>query len=332
VKLDQNEVSSGCPQSIRDAIQGALQEMDFNRYPALHPGDLQEALGKLNHWPADGILIGNGSNDLLLTLALSILEKGRKALVPTPSFSSFSTVSRLAGAEVIEVLPEGDLSHPVEHYLDGIDEFRPAVVFLCSPNNPTGTSMSLEDIEKVVRRFPGFLVVDEAYFEFAGSSARPLLPDYPNLLLLRTFSKAAGLAGLRVGYMLAHPEIAAEIGKAQMPYAVNQFSRTAALAVCRHYDSIRTRAREIADRRDSLFERLSKIDGIQPYPSAANFILFGCAAGARPVFEGLLSRGVLVRDLSSHPLLPTALRVTVGSAEENQRFLSAMQETLEVTR
>jgi histidinol-phosphate aminotransferase len=305
--------------------------MDFNRYPALHPSDLQEALGKLNHWPAEGVLIGNGSNDLLLTLSLSILEKGRKALVPTPSFSSFGTVSRLTGAEVIEVLPEGDLTHSSGRYLDVIDEFGPAVVFLCSPNNPTGATMSPEDIEKVVRRCPGFLIVDEAYFEFAGSSARPILSDYPNLLLLRTFSKAAGLAGLRVGYMLAHPEIAAEIGKAQMPYAVNRFSRAAALAVCRHYDSIQTRAREIAERRDSLFERLKEMDGIRPYPSAANFILFDCAAGARPVFEGLLSRGVLVRDLSSHSLLPTSLRVTVGSAEENQRFLSALRETLEVT-
>jgi histidinol-phosphate/aromatic aminotransferase/cobyric acid decarboxylase-like protein len=184
-------------------------------------------------------------------------------------------------------------------------------------------------VERVAERCPGMLLVDEAYFEFGGSVSRELLPRFRHLVICRTFSKAMGLAALRIGYMLAHPEVAAELAKAQLPFSLNSFSRAAALVVCRHYDLVRARAETIVKERDALFEKLRALRGIRPYPSKANFILFRSDAGSEAVFAGLLKRSVLVRDVSGYPKLSGCLRVTVGTAEENERFVSALGETLE---
>jgi histidinol-phosphate aminotransferase len=329
VKLDQNESAYPLPDSFRHVLEDALRNLEPNRYPALVPVELQEALGSLHDWPAEGVVIGNGSNELLLMLALATLEEGRTVVLPTPSFSSFAYVSRLMAAAITEVPPAKDLVHRADSFIGAIGRVIPSLVFLCSPNNPTGAEMKLSEIERVARVSPGLLVIDEAYLEFSQQSAREILAEYPRTVLLRTFSKAAGLAGLRIGYILAHPEVASEIRKTQLPYAVNQFSRIAALEICRQYSMVRARANEIIEARERLYRELCDLRGIRPYPSSANFVLFDCAAGAHPVFEGLLSRGVLVRDLSSHPHLPHSLRVTVGLPEENARFLAALTETVE---
>ncbi len=329
LKLDQNENNYGPPETVCREIEKAFAELSYQRYPNLRPIELEEALGEMNDWPSEGVLIGNGSNDLILSLGLATLDKGKVMMAPTPSFSTYTFAGRLLGAEIVEVAPDDSLKHKADDFVSAMVESRPSLTFLCSPNNPTGSVMSDEEIEAVARSATGLLGVDEAYVEFSGSSAREILSRYPNMVLLRTFSKAAGLASLRLGYLLAHPELAAEIKKTQLPYAVNAFSRAAALAACRHYDEIREQARVIVEERDSLYEQMVEIDGIHPYRSETNFILFECEIGARPVFEGLLSRDILVRDLSAHPRLARALRVTVGRREENIRFVKALRQTLE---
>jgi histidinol-phosphate aminotransferase len=329
VKLDQNENSLGPPEPVSRALKAAGQNVPFHRYPDLEATDLRKALGKLCDWPHDGILVGNGSNELLLMLALSTLEKGRTAIAPSPSFSTYGFVARLMGADLVEVPAEENLAHHGERFEAAIEKHDPGLVFLCTPNNPTGIAMSPSEVEAVADSFRGLLVVDEAYFEFSGWSAREMLPSHPRLVVLRTFSKAAGLAGLRMGYLMAHPRLAQEIQKTQLPYAVNEISRRGALAACEHYDSIRARARDIVEERDRLFTRLKSLRGIRPYSSQTNFVLFECAAGADPVFDGLVTRRVLVRNLSSHPRLRRCLRVTVGRREENDEFLEALSGTLE---
>jgi histidinol-phosphate aminotransferase len=329
VKLDQNENSFGLPPEIEEAVGDALKRVALNRYPNVVATPLKEALGRLNDWPADGVLVGNGSNELLQMLAISTLDRGRTAVAPSPSFAVYGYLSRLQGAELVEVPLDDDFQYDLEPLIRAVDEKQPALTFLCCPNNPTGSSLTSEQVERIARRNQGILVVDEAYFEFGGSVARELLPRYPHMAVSRTFSKAMSLAGCRVGYLLTHPELAAEIGKAQLPYALNGVSRSVALSVCKHYALIQAQARAIVKERDSLHRRLEELEGIRSYPSAGNFILFDCAAGARPVFDGLLSRGVLVRDLSSRPRLTRSLRVTVGRPDENERFLAALRETLE---
>ncbi len=329
VKLDQNENSHDPPEAIGRAIRDALSQLSLNRYPPVQAVELKGALGKLNDWPAEGILVGNGSNELLLMLALSTLERGRSVVFPTPSFILYGYVSRMLGAEMVEVPLRANYTYDVDAFLTAMREKKPSLVFLCCPNNPTGSTLSTADVERIARECPGILVVDEAYFEFGGSVARELLPRYPHMVLSRTFSKALGLAGLRIGYLLAAPEVAEEVEKAQLPYALNEFSRAVALAVCDHYELIRAQAKVIVKERDALYRQLRALDGIDPYPSEANFLLFDCDAGATKVFDGLLVRGVLVRDLSSKPRLSRALRVTVGLPDENEKFLGALRETLE---
>jgi histidinol-phosphate aminotransferase len=334
VKLDQNENSCDPPEAIGRAIRDALSQLDLNRYPPVQAAELKSALGRLNDWPAEGVLVGNGSNELLHMLALSTLERGRRVVYPTPSFIVYGYVSRMLGAEMVEVPLRADYTYDVDAFLAAIEKKKPSLVFLCSPNNPTGSTLSEADIERIAKECQGILVVDEAYFEFGGSAARELLPRYPHMVLSRTFSKAMGLAGLRIGYLLAAPELAEEVEKAQLPYALNGFSRAVALAVCDHYELIRKQVKVIVEERNALYSKLRDLDGIQPYPSEANFILFECDAGATRVFDSLLARGVLVRDLSSSPSpsLSRALRVTVGRPDENKQFLSALCETMEELR
>jgi histidinol-phosphate aminotransferase len=273
VKLDQNENSFGLPPEIEEAVGDALKRVALNRYPNVVATPLKEALGRLNDWPADGVLVGNGSNELLQMLAISTLDRGRTAVAPSPSFAVYGYLSRLQGAELVEVPLDDDFQYDLEPLIRAVDEKQPALTFLCCPNNPTGSTLTSEQVERIARRNQGILVVD--------------------------------------------------------PYALNGVSRSVALSVCKHYALIQAQARAIVKERDSLHRRLEELEGIRPYPSAGNFILFDCAAGARPVFDGLLSRGVLVRDLSSRPRLTRSLRVTVGRPDENERFLAALRETLE---
>jgi histidinol dehydrogenase len=329
LKLDQNENTYGPPEVVCRDIERAFSEISYQRYPDLRPTELEQALGKLNDWPSEGVLIGNGSNELILQLGLATLDRTKVLMAPTPSFSTYAFAGRLLGADIVEISPDERLRHRAEDFVSAMTDSHPSLTFVCSPNNPTGLTMRREEIEAVANACPGLLGVDEAYIEFSGWSALDMVSRFPNMVLLRTFSKAAGLASLRLGYLLAHPELAAELRKTQLPYAVNAFSRAAALAACRHYDKIREQAQAIVEERDSLYERMSEIVGIRPYRSETNFILFDCGAGARPVFEGLRARDILVRDLSAHPSLPRALRVTVGRPEENVRFVRALEETLE---
>jgi histidinol-phosphate aminotransferase len=329
VKLDQNENTMDPPEPIQRGIEEALSRLSVNRYPPTKPAELKEALAGLNDWSADGVLVGNGSNELLQMVALSTLEPGRKAVLPSPSFAVYSLVVRVLGARLVEVPLRDDLSYDIDRFLATVEREQPSLVFLCAPNNPTGSALGTQDVERIAEGCPGMLLVDEAYFEFGGSASRELLPRFRHLVICRTFSKAMGLAALRIGYMLAHPEVASELAKAQLPFSLNSFSRAAALVVCRHYGLVRARAEETVKERDALFEKLAVLPGIHPYPSKANFILFRSDAGSEAVFAGLLKRSVLVRDVSAYPKLSECLRVTVGTAEENERFVNALRETLE---
>lgn len=329
IKLDQNENTEDPPEPIRRALEEAFEQLSVNRYPPTRATELAGALGELNDWPAEGVLVGNGSNELLQMVGLSTLEHGRKVVLPSPSFAVYALVSRVLGAKLVEVTLREDMSYDIDRFLETMERENPSLVFLCAPNNPTGTALATQDVERVAERCPGMLLVDEAYFEFGGSASRELLPRFPHLVICRTFSKAMGLAALRIGYMLAHPEIAAELTKAQLPFSLNAFSRAAALAVCRHYDLVREGAEVVVRERDALFEKLKTLPGIRVYPSKANFLLFWSRPGSQAVFEGLLKRGVLVRDVSGYPGLTDCLRVTVGTSDENERFVRALGETLE---
>jgi histidinol-phosphate aminotransferase len=216
-------------------------------------------------------------------------------------------------------------AYDVEALLKARKESQAAVTIVCSPNNPTGSTLSVADVERLCRQDDGLVVIDEAYHEFSGRTAVPLLERHPNLVVLRTFSKAMALAGLRVGYLLASPELVREVNKARLPYNLNFFSQAAAIAALEEKDVLAKSVGRLVAERERLLARLSDVPGVRAWPSEANFFLLEClAAPPEAVFAGLLRRGVLVRDVTSYPMLSRCLRVSVGSEKENDAFLHAL--------
>ena len=219
----------------------------------------------------------------------------------------------------------GGLHYDVEALIEARRASGAAVTIVCSPNNPTGGSLSLSEVERLCDESDSLVVIDEAYHEFAGESAVPLLARHPNLVVLRTFSKAMALAGLRVGYLLASPELVREVNKARLPYNVNFFSQAAAIAALEERDVLAASVRRLIGERERLLAALADLPGVRAWPSRANFfVLELLAADAKAVFAALLRRGVLVRDVTSYPLLSRCLRVSVGSEQENEAFLRAL--------
>jgi histidinol-phosphate aminotransferase len=203
------------------------------------------------------------------------------------------------------------------------------VVVICSPNNPTGNVFDREALVAVLKNARGIVLVDEAYHEFSGQTAVPLLSSHPNLVVLRTFSKAMSMAGLRFGYMMAHPEIAREIYKSKLPYNVNIFTLAAAEIILEKHDVLNRGIAALVRERDRVFAELQKRPAIHPFPSKANFILLKTGKPPRELFDALYKQGVLIRDVSAYPLLEQCLRVSIGTPEENDRFLAALDRALE---
>ena len=328
VKLDQNENTYGIPDLIRNQFREALNELSPERYPDLLTIKIQEAIGEISRWLPAGILIGNGSNDLLLLLVLTIVGQGKSVVHPNPSFPMYSYATRLTGGFPVGVELDENLEYDIDAFLSAIKKRDPSLVFICSPNNPTGCTLDPDELRSIASASTGVVVIDEAYWEFSGRNARQLLDSHRNVVLLRTFSKAMAMAGLRIGYLMADPLLRDEFAKAQLPYTVNQVSRAAVLAASNNYGLVLEMARVIAAERDRMFSALQTFPMLRVYPSAANFILIQVSSGAKTVFDGLIRKGILVRDFSAHPLLPQMLRISVGRPEENNDVLEALGELL----
>jgi histidinol-phosphate aminotransferase len=201
-------------------------------------------------------------------------------------------------------------------------------VILNSPNNPTGTTLSLDGWRAICDTAPGLVVADQAYVEFGGDSVSPLLSEYERLIVLRTFSKAGSLAGLRVGYAACNPEIAEQIAKAKLPYNVNFFTIAAASIVLKHQDRFASVIELLRSERDRVYTRMSEMPDVRVYPSAANYLLFETPLQPDIVFRRVYDHGVLIRNVSKYPMLERALRVSIGTPEENDRFLAALAASL----
>jgi histidinol-phosphate aminotransferase len=250
-------------------------------------------------------------------------------VIPAPTFTVYGLVSQILGARVIRVDLKPDMSYDVEELVARADELGAKVLIVCTPNNPTGTVLGEPAMKYILERFPGHVLIDEAYYEFCSCTALPLLERCPRLIITRTFSKAMGMAGLRVGFLMTHPELATQIAKAKLPYNVNQFSLTAAQVALEHPHRFRPAIDAILRERDRLGRELTQVPGVTVYPTGANFFLFQLQVPPRTVFEALAREGVLIRDVSAYPMLSRCLRVTVGTPEENDRFLTALRKTLD---
>ncbi|MDT7689452.1 MAG: histidinol-phosphate aminotransferase [Acidobacteriota bacterium] len=332
VKLNQNENPWGVPEAIRRETLRRMETRSWSRYPDFVPASLHEKLARFAGWRADGVVAGNGSNELIQATLMVTIGEGKRVLISEPTFALYRQVATVLGGEVLSVPLDGDLRFDAEKLREAIEHDEPDVTILCSPNNPTGCRIEENELEHLLSVTSGIVVVDEAYFEFSGRTIAPLLERHTNLAVFRTFSKAMGLAALRVGYLLASPELAREVSKAVLPYNLNAFSQTAAEVAVEMYETeLRPTVARIVAERERLFAELQTIEGLAPVSSSANFMIVRSRIVPRRVYEELLRcAGVLIRDVSSYPLLEDYFRVSVGTPAENDRLLEGLREIFEV--
>lgn len=270
----------------------------------------------------ENILHGNGSDELIYYL---ITTFGGPVLYPVPTFSMYGIISQALDEKKIEIPLDKDFDIDIEKTMTAIKKYRPKLIFLSSPNNPTGNCFTSDRILKIIKAAASLVVVDEAYQSFSNEkSFMPLLDKYRNLVILNTLSKI-GLAGLRLGFLIANEEIINEVNKVRLPFNVNSISQAVAIEALKNKKQLRSYITSIISERKRLFREMGKIGGITPYPSDANFILF-MAADAAMVFKRLLEKGVLIRNMTG--VIENCLRVTVGTPGENTVFLKALKETV----
>jgi len=331
VKLDAMENPYGWPQTLVDEWLKVLAGAELNRYPDPEARPLIEALRSVHCIPEQsGVLLGNGSDELIQLIMMAVALPGRVVLSPEPGFSMYQMIASFVGMDYVGVpLSATDFSLDLAAMLAAIEQHQPAVVFLAYPNNPTGNLFDAEAIEKIIMAAPGLVVVDEAYHAFADATQMDRLTEYDNLLVLRTLSKM-GLAGLRLGLLAADPVWVDEINKIRLPYNINSLTQLSAAFAMRHADTLTEQTDRISRDREDLYVRLQQMAGLTVYPSRANFILFRVPSGTAPaLFEQLKQDGVLIRNLHRDgSMLADCLRVTVGTAAENDAFLSAFQRAL----
>ncbi len=330
VKLDAMENPYRWPPEIIAAWLEQLRSAPLNRYPDPEAHTLRARLRERMAAPAGcDIVLGNGSDELIQMIALAVAMPGRVILAPEPSFVMYHMIAAYAAMNYVGVPLQKDFALDLDAMHAAIRKHRPALVFLAYPNNPTGNLYDKQAVCAIIEECPGLVIVDEAYHAFAGDSFMDALQRYPNLLVMRTLSKM-GLAGLRLGALIGAPAWLTEINKIRLPYNINVLTQISAEFALAHHDILTAQAEQIIAERARLEVELSKLPGLTIYPSSANFILFRVPSGrATQIFAGLKSHKVLIKNMdSSGGLLKDSLRVTVGSAEENKLFLTALAAVL----
>jgi len=327
VRLNTNECPHPLPEEFTDELAAAIHDLPLHRYPDGQMRRLLADLAAASMHPVEGVWAANGSNEILTELLQAYGGPGRRAALFEPTYLLHSRLARLTHTEVEHLaLPRNFVLGDAE--VGAVVAASPDIVFVCSPNNPTGNAQPLSAIVAIAKALPNALViVDEAYGEFApAASAQALIATNPNIAITRTFSKAFALAGARIGYLLAAPEVVADVQRVRLPYHLSALTQTAGIVALRHREEASALLGAIRVQRDRISRELRTLPRVTVYPSDANFVLFVPPVDAGAVWKGLLDRGVLVRDLST--VVPNALRVTAGTEHETDSFLIAIKEVL----
>ncbi len=331
VRLNTNESPLPPPQAFLDAVAAAVEGTDWHRYPDRQATELRGRLAA-QHGVAPGqVFVANGSNEVLQTLSLAYGGPGRSIAVFEPTYAMHSQIARITGATVATGFRGEDLALDLDEVRRIIAEARPAITYLCSPNNPTGMVETAETVTEVlglVEDVGGLLVVDEAYGQFAPWSALELLSEDRSLVVTRTYSKTWSMAAARLGYLLGPTWVVDELEKVVLPYHLDALKQAAGTAALDFVDDMERRVSILTEERGRVDAALRDLP-LEVWPSAANFILFRPTdADADDVWQALVDRSVLVRNCSSWPGLTGCLRVTIGTADEDDRFLTALREVL----
>jgi len=328
VRLNTNESPYPPPPAWRDAFLEELAAVPFHRYPDREARALREAIGELHGVGPEQILAGNGSNEVIQALCLAFGGAGRTVAVFEPTYALHSHIPLITGTAVAVGQRRNDFTLDPAEVTRLLEEVRPAITFLCSPNNPTGVIDGPEVIEAALAAAPGLVVVDEAYGQFTTTSALSMVADDRPLVVTRTFSKTWSMAACRLGYLVAPAAVVAAAEKAVLPYHLDAATQIAGRLALRFTAEMESRVAALVAERERLAVALAALP-VDIWPSGANFLLFRPRDVDGPtVWKGLVERSVLVRDCSSWPRLDGCLRVTVGTPAEDDAFLAALKEVL----
>ncbi len=327
VKLNKNESPFDLPLWLKEQILEEFRDEPWNRYPDILPYRGMEAYASFLGIPTDSVIMSNGSNEMLYTIFMACLGAGRKALIPQPSFSLYEKIALLLQAEVVTVPMRPGLEFDVDAIIAAAAREKVDFIVLSTPNNPTGKSLSHGEVERILEAADAIVLIDEAYIEFSKEqSAIDLIARYPNLIVLRTMSKALALAGMRIGFAMSNPALMGEITKPKIPFASGRLAEITLIRVLQNYSLVNEAVSYILAERARLSGALLDIDGVHLFESDTNFLIIR-VDNAMKVFSGLKEKGVLVRNVSGYPLMENCLRFNVGLREENDRLLELLAES-----
>jgi histidinol-phosphate aminotransferase len=331
VKLNLNENFALPAENIQEMLLDVCRSIDVRAYPPPRGSLAIKAIASFLGFRECEISVANGADEILDLLMKVFVRKGSKVIVIEPSFPMYTFFAQLHGGSTVPVLLRQDFSLDVDAILKNADK-NTCLLFVCSPNNPTGNQFRESKIKKLLEEFRGVVVVDEAYVDFASGSVLNWVKDHDNLVVLRSFSKAFGLAGLRLGYMVSNESIVNYVQRVVGPFNVNSVTQqTIALALAKK-SYFEQQINYVVNEREWLMKKLKQIYGVTPYHSETNFILFKVTKvglTSAILIERMEKRNVLVKDRGHLPLLENCIRVTVGTRSMNQTFLSALEESLE---
>jgi histidinol-phosphate aminotransferase len=320
--LDANEMPFDLPESIKQEILKELSLVEWNRYPDIYCDKLRTALGDYVQKEYEMIAVGNGSDELISLVLKALVGYGERIMTIEPTFSMYSFYAKLNGIEVMNFGLEDNFELDIDRLKKALKTEKPKMLILCNPNNPTGNCIELEDIKEIASDYDGYLMLDEAYYEFYGLSGIGLLNSYKNVIILRTLSKAFGLAGLRVGYVVASKKIIESIFAVKSPYNVNSLTQAAAYKVLEHIEKVKERVEIIKNERERMYNKLNTVRNLKVYPSKANFLLIK-STNLDQILEKLKKNKIKIRYFDNHTL-KDFIRVSVGSREENDKFLEVL--------
>ena len=328
VRLNTNESPDEPPAAFRRALAEAVNGVAWNRYPDRSATELRRAIASLHGVDPSMVFAANGSNEVLQTILLTFAGPDRTVATFEPTYQLHAHIARITGATVVEGERGDGFVLDLSEVRRVVESARPAVTFLCSPNNPTGVVDDEDDVRSVVDMAPGLVVVDEAYGQFSSWSAQSMVSEDAPVAVVRTFSKTWSMAAGRLGYVIAPAWMVDELDKVVLPYHLDAVKQAAGVLAVGFVDEMNERVRRIVSEREELVRGLSGLP-VDVFPSGANFVLFRPRSlGGRAVWQGLLDRGVLVRDCSGWPRLTDCLRVTIGTPDENRVFVEALKEVL----
>ncbi|MBN2397805.1 MAG: histidinol-phosphate transaminase [Deltaproteobacteria bacterium] len=329
IKLDANENPYPLHPSLKRLIFERLEGVSLNRYPAPGSPGLRAAFARYYGVDEEMVIMGNGSDELIQILLTAVgASSPCTILLPTPTFAMYRIISLNTGYRVAEVPLNERFDLDADAMLAAIAEAKPSIIFLSYPNNPTGGCFDRAVIEEILAASDGIVVVDEAYGNFSGKTFLHDLDRWDNLVMLRTLSKV-GLAALRLGILIASPSLVHHLNKVRLPYNVNIFSQVVGEVFVEHSEQFLGPVEKIVADRNWLSKELTAIEGITPYPSDANFILFSCVTGKDDIYGKLLDKGILIKKFAFPAALRDCMRVTVGTTEENKEFAESLKDIVQ---